>query len=341
MWKKLALVLFLAAPGISNATIGSITNQVNAVTVIQRDKLNLAGSKGTGVEMNDTIKTTLGKADITFVDETKVQVNENSRLVIDDFVYDPKTPKGSKLALKFASGTVRYASGAIAHNNPSSVAINTPSATIGVRGTDFSAVVDDTGASMVVLLPSCPEGFKSVEDDCVTGIIDVSNDSGTVVLDKPFQATYVASRQITPAKPVVLRLTADQINNMLIVSPPTGLNTTQSKDTKKDSNDPTDLGYNFLKQNFLKNELDEPIVLEPPPTPSNTAVLPDWTANSEVVKVITNTQVSLCRTDSSSNAQCIVVPKDQNSVVTQSEGQITIKNRVNSGNGTTIILKQN
>ena len=341
MWKRIALVFFLVAPGVSVASIGSITNQVNAVPVIQRDKISFPGSKGTGVETNDTIKTALGKADITFVDETKVQVNENSRLVIDDFVYDPKKPSGSKLALNFANGTVRYASGAIAHNNPRSVAINTPSATIGVRGTDFSAVVDDTGASMVILLPSCPDDFKNVEDDCITGIIDVSNSAGTVTLDKAFQATYVVNRQLSPAKPVVLNLTADQINNMLLVTPPPVLVQPQSKDDKKENNDPTALGYNFLKQNFLKNELDAPIVLEQPHFNNENKVLPDWKEDSQVVKEVTAMHVSLCRADSSSNSQCIMVPRNQNTVVTQSEGQITISNRVNSGNGTTIIIRQN
>ena len=167
--------------------VGSITNQINAVPQIQRDKSVLAGTKGTGVEMNDAIKTTSGKANITFKDDTKVEVNEQSKLVIDDFVYDPKAKSGGKLGLKFAQGTVRYASGAIAHNNPGAVAINTPAATIAVRGTDFASVVDEFGESSIILLPSCPEKFQDVDTDCVTGIIDVYNDAGSVTLDKPFQ----------------------------------------------------------------------------------------------------------------------------------------------------------
>jgi hypothetical protein len=50
--------------------------------------------KGTGVEMNDAVRTAQGKVGITFADDTRVQVNENSRLVIDDFVYDPTSNKG-------------------------------------------------------------------------------------------------------------------------------------------------------------------------------------------------------------------------------------------------------
>jgi hypothetical protein len=48
------------------------------------------------------------------VDDSTVKVTEHSKLVIDDFVYDPKNKDAGKLALNMASGTARYASGAIA-----------------------------------------------------------------------------------------------------------------------------------------------------------------------------------------------------------------------------------
>ena len=166
-------VLLLNILPIAKAAIGTITEQQAAVPSIQRSKTTLQGIKGTGVEMQDTIKTQAGKVGIKFQDNTQVQVNENSKLVIDEFVYDPKNKDTGKLALNMASGTVRYASGAIAHNNPSKVAINTPTATIAVRGTDFSATVDELGRSTIILLPSCREGFKNVDRDCKVGIIDV------------------------------------------------------------------------------------------------------------------------------------------------------------------------
>jgi len=137
---KHLLTLFLLLCGCSSAlaAVGNITDQVNTPPSILRKSSTLTGAKGTGVEMADAIKTTQGKVGITFADDTKVQVNENSKLVIDEFVYDPNNKKGGKLAVNVALGTVRYASGQIAHNNPQSVAVNTPSATIGVRGTDFT-----------------------------------------------------------------------------------------------------------------------------------------------------------------------------------------------------------
>ena len=350
-----------------DAAIGTITQQENTPPSIQRSKTTLTGAKGTGVEMQDEVRTARGKADITFQDNTTVQVNENSRLVIDDFVYDPKKPQAGKLALNMASGTVRYASGAIAKNDPSKVAINTPTATIAVRGTDFTATVDELGASTIILLPSCPFGWRDIERDCKTGAIDVMNDAGVVSLTKPFQATRVDTRGTLPTKPTVINLSIDAINNMLIVAPPkefkndttttkiqmkgaldvdflkeTGLANAldaQQKDLYQDK-----LSTNLLNQDFLANILD--IInaqLAAQLNLLNTqrgGLLPDYVATSGIIAEVDDTSVTLSRSDGS-NMQSVTVPKNQNSTIYQTQGVLEFKNRVNTGGTTTITLKQN
>ena len=373
----LTLLLSLLCSVSYGASVGSITNLTNAVPQIQREKTSLAAPKGTGVEMNDAIKTTAGKADITFVDQTKVEVNENSKLVIDDFVYDPKSKSGGKLGLKFAQGTVRYASGAIAHNNPGAVNINTPAATIAVRGTDFTSTVDEFGESTIILLPSCPDDYKDVETDCKTGVIDVYNDAGMVTLDQPFQGTKVANRNSPPAKPVVLNLTADQISNLLIISPPKELRKGEDKggDKEKKYIAGDMLEVNYLDQNFLKSALQsaqdifgtDPLtvpllqqnfledifdilsqqlqqeaaqLLSNLLNPEN-QLLPDWFQASQVEKSVTPTDVTLSRNDGSDMVS-VNVPRDQDSVMYMTQNGVTIKNRVNSNNPSTIIItKQN
>ena len=109
--------LFLA--GAACADIGSVT-EFSGTAIIKRGKDTITVAKGTTVEMNDRVETKNGKLKITFKDNTTVNVTESSALVIDDFVYDPKSGAG-KLNLKAAAGTVRYASGNIAHNNPNAV----------------------------------------------------------------------------------------------------------------------------------------------------------------------------------------------------------------------------
>ena len=90
IWIAILCVGFASISTVCVAAVGTITEQANNPASIQRAKSTLTGTKGVGVEMEDAVKTSQGKVGITFADNTKVQVNENSKLVIDDFVYDPK-----------------------------------------------------------------------------------------------------------------------------------------------------------------------------------------------------------------------------------------------------------
>lgn len=163
------------------------------------------------IDSNDLIQTGAGVVGITFEDNTQVRVTENSKLLIDDFVYDPNKKGAGKLALKVAMGTVRYASGNIAHENNKNVAINTPTATVAVRGTAFTMTVDEVGKSLIILLPN-PDGS--------VGMIDVITAMGKVTLNQAFQATVTTSSEVKPSKPVTLLLSESAIDNMLIVKPP-------------------------------------------------------------------------------------------------------------------------
>lgn len=230
----------------TKAGIGTVTEQTGP-TEIKRNKDVITSELKSVVEMDDTITTANARAGITFQDDTKVQITEQSKLVIDNFVYDPNKNTG-KLAIKIALGTVKYASGQIAKNDPEQVKIETPTATIGVRGTDFSSTVDEIGRSTIILLPSCPVGWKDIEKDCVTGKIIIKTDAGELMLTKPFQATTIDSRMHEPAKPSILTLDLQQINNLLIVTPPKEL-----KKAETDTN--LNKGYNFLDDDLLKQDL--------------------------------------------------------------------------------------
>jgi hypothetical protein len=198
------------------AAIGSIT-EFKGGGQIKRSASTLIASRGLGIEKMDTVSTSSsGRFGITFSDQTKVNITENSKLVIDDFVYDGGASSKGKLGMKVALGTVRYASGAIAHGNPSAVNIRTPTSTIGVRGTDFLMSVDEVGRTMVILLPSCVnnDGIQ-IGTDCVTGEIEVATSAGTVTMNQPYQATLVESATVPPTTPTSLNLADKPLNNTL------------------------------------------------------------------------------------------------------------------------------
>lgn len=223
--KYIWAVLLLSLSTSAFSGIGTVSENKGSACSIERNKKQIPGQKGADVESMDTYITQGCQSQITFKDDTKVKVTENSRLLIDDFVYDPKNSDAGKLALKVGMGTVRYASGQITKTNPQQVSIKTPTATVAVRGTDFTMTVDETGQSLIVLVPSCKDDkdikqYELQENTCRVGTIMVTTDAGTVTLDQAFHATFVASPSIAPTQPTSLNTIESKLNNNLILLRP-------------------------------------------------------------------------------------------------------------------------
>jgi hypothetical protein len=208
MWKLAALLTLI--PSLAFASAGTIS-EFTGSGVLERERDVIDGGQGVSVNSMDTAVTANGRMRIDFIDDTRVDITEHSRLLIDEFVYDPNAGTGA-LGIRATLGTVRYASGQIAHNSRRNVNIRTPSATIGVRGTDFVMVVDEAGGSTVTLLPSCDaDGY------CVTGEISVENDAGFVIMNQAFQMTRVQSAWTKPTTPLIVDISEQDINNLLII----------------------------------------------------------------------------------------------------------------------------
>jgi hypothetical protein len=254
----LIITLLLLSPINSYAGVGKVTEQTGPTEIV-RDKKSISSKLNTTVEMNDTVSTARAKAELTFEDKTTVKLTEHSKIIIDDFVYDPKKGTG-KLGVQMALGTARYASGQIAKNNPQQVAIKTPTASIAVRGTDFSMTVDELGRSLVMLLPSCDS------KGCVTGAIEVRNLAGVVILDVPYQATLVNTAYTPPSEPVVIKIDQANINNMLIISKPKEVADAENAGTVKKEKgllDFNELDVDLLKYTKLdENALDKKTALD-------------------------------------------------------------------------------
>jgi len=230
----------------SSVEIGSIS-EVRGNAQVLRDKAYGAELKF-NIQQMDDVRTEAGRVAITFEDDSTVKLTEHSKLVIDEYIYDPD-PSKSKMALKFASGTARFITGKF--NNKEGISIRTPSAVIAIRGTDFTATVDELGRSLVILLPD--------ENGISSGEILVSTAMGSVTLNKPYQATTVSVYENNPTKPVTLDISLDLIDNMLIVNPPEEVDQqieeTQTK-TTVDYLDFNDLDIDFLNEDFLDAEAE-------------------------------------------------------------------------------------
>lgn len=197
----------------AHASVGNFTEVQGTAVEIKRGSVLLKVQQQFSVSSNDTVIVgSKANAGITFQDNSKVKITENSRLVIDDFVYDPKKSDASKIGMKVALGTVRMASGQIAKTNSQNVNIKTPTATIAVRGTDFAMTVDEAGRSIVALLPSCDDEKKlnnfMLLGNCTVGVINVTTDAGMVTLNTAYTATYVTDANQPPLPPVAIEPSA-------------------------------------------------------------------------------------------------------------------------------------
>jgi hypothetical protein len=222
---KYLLVILCLLTVNSWAAIGTVTENKGDGCQIVRGSNKLSGAKGAGIESMDTIVNTRCDSKITFKDDTKVNITANSKLFIDDFVFDPKASDSGKLALKVAMGSVRYASGQIAKSSAQQVDIRTPTATIAVRGTDFNMVVDETGESLVILLPSCKDDkdvkkFEIEENKCRVGKIEVTTLAGSVILEEAFSGTYVFSANTAPTPPRIINTIESNIGTHMLLANP-------------------------------------------------------------------------------------------------------------------------
>ena len=151
------------------------------------------------------------------------------------------------MALRFASGTARFVTGKF--NNKKAIKIQTPSADVFVRGTDFTiTTTPETGASLVILLPD--------QYGNASGEIAVETAAGQVILNQPYQATTATTYTSAPSKPVTLDITLDLIDNMLIVNPPKERENIIAEETQQASADYldfADLDIDFLAEDFLDN----------------------------------------------------------------------------------------
>jgi hypothetical protein len=160
----------------------------------------------------DDVRTGNGRLAIQFLDDSVVKLTEHSKLVIDEFIYDPD-PAKSKLALNMASGTARFITGKLGLINKENISIKTPTASIGIRGTDFTATVDELGRSLIILLPNA--------DGTSSGEITVTTAMGVEILNEAFQATMVSAWEQEPTPKVTLGgMTLGMIDNMLIIQKP-------------------------------------------------------------------------------------------------------------------------
>jgi hypothetical protein len=124
---------------------GSITvEHVNAV-VVQAALSSQPGQAkvGDAIYLGDIVSTgSDGRVGITFADGTAFDLSSNARMVMTEFVYDPNSKSNSTL-LSLTKGTFTFVAGKIAKSGD--MKVDTPVATMGIRGTTPHVEISDDG----------------------------------------------------------------------------------------------------------------------------------------------------------------------------------------------------
>ena len=197
LFNKILLIIFLSF--FSSLLIAAEKSSVGVISAAIGEVYNQDGKKlstGDKIYFGDSIIVkSNSNSQIMLLDETVMSVGSNSEIKIDEFVYDKKSQNG-KILSTIKSGSMRVLTGGVSEKNPANLEIKVPAGTIGSRGTEFQATVDN-GQSKVLLIGPGPNNSAGLRP----GSIQVSNALGSVLVNKPYNFTQM-SANVSPSAPV-------------------------------------------------------------------------------------------------------------------------------------------
>ena len=234
-----------AATNQLNASVGKVTLVLGQATLVSSNGVTSALQKGSSVKPGDRIETAGGgHVHIRFVDDALVSVRPSSRLIIEEYEYNPTKVLDSQVRFKLETGVARAISGAAAESAKERFRLNTPLVAIGVRGTDFvvNSQLDQTTAHVnqgaIVMAPLGAGCQASALGPCNTSAATlVSAQMGNVLAEykdglgqpelKPYfvRSTYFAAAPDpdvrsakSPANPAKVDVAAKPDNSVIQVT---------------------------------------------------------------------------------------------------------------------------
>ena len=153
MRRTLSIVILLVTlsllatglPAAAHETIGMVRSSEGVATVTRGESV-LPATPGTKLMAGDILTTgSDGTLGVILRDNSTLSLGPESRLVIDEFLFSPAEGKLGLLA-RITRGTMAYLSGLIGKLAPESARFETPTASIGIRGTYFAVRVGEPDA---------------------------------------------------------------------------------------------------------------------------------------------------------------------------------------------------
>jgi len=197
-WRLLALMLLLGWGGQAYAQmVGTVTNLSGVLTARHPDGSTRIMSSKSEVLQGDTLITQSNTyARVKFMDNSEIVLRPGSEMVVKSFLYDAEKPERNNVAIGLVKGGLRAVTGLIGKRNHDAVSFDTPTATIGIRGTHFGALFcqNDCGG---VPTSSGSTPANGLHVDVAQGAIVLSNPAGQQVFQAG-QFGYVSNLNTPP-----------------------------------------------------------------------------------------------------------------------------------------------
>lgn len=195
----LAAIVACGAPAALAADQAGVSAGVRGeVALVRPQAVGRQVVSGESIFLQDAIQSgSRSGMQILLLDETVFTIGPESELVVDEFVFDPKTGAG-KLSAQVTKGVFRFVTGRVAKERPSDMNVRLPSGTIGVRGTMVAGRADAaTKGSLLVLLG---EGQDN-DTGAAPGAIEVCNAGSCVGIRRAGYGTRIEGPDAAPLEP--------------------------------------------------------------------------------------------------------------------------------------------
>ncbi len=186
----LALLAFVLPHGAVAAEAGKFQFVAGDIKVISPSGAQRVPAKGEAFNAGDTIITGAGaSAQIRMSDGGLVAVRPDTQMKLDEYVFNGREDGTERKLVSLIKGGFRAITGLIGNRNKQNYKILTPSATIGIRGTDHEAVV---------IPPGTPGGFQvGTYDRVYRGATIIETDKGKLIVN-PNQVGFTPGKGVAP-----------------------------------------------------------------------------------------------------------------------------------------------
>jgi hypothetical protein len=181
-YQRTAIAAAIAAcfPAVAGANVASVDFAVGNVTATGSDGRSRQLTKGSQIEVGETVATQNGRAQLRFSDGAYMSLQPQTEFKVEQFQYSGKEDAKDSIVMNLLKGGMRTITGLIGRTNRNNYKLRTEVATIGIRGTEYSV-----------------QYTNSIELFCAGGAITVENQSGTFLVPSG-QGVMVQNQNTAP-----------------------------------------------------------------------------------------------------------------------------------------------